>query len=82
MTNLWAAEWRSKNIQDGESRHILYDNCLPALFRTRRECREYIKARYGYIAHCPDLQTEPHGWKVPKAIKVDILRQEIPCGRN
>jgi len=71
--NIWAAEWHSKNRLDGERRHIIYDNCLPALFRTRRECREFIKDTYGYIAERPDLQIEPHGWRVPHAIKVKII---------
>jgi len=72
MTNLWAAEWRSKNLLDGERRHIIYKDLLPALFRTRRECRSFIKERYGYIANRPDLRNEPHGWRTPQAVKVKL----------
>jgi len=74
MANLWAAEWHSKNLLDGERRHIIYNNCLPALFRTRRECREFIKDKYGYIAERPDLRDEPHGWLLPQAVKVIITK--------
>ena len=75
MANLRAAEWHSKNHLDGEKRHILYDNLLPALFRTRQKCRDYIKEGYGYIADRPDLRAEPHGWRMPQAIKVKITKQ-------
>ena len=74
MVNLWAAEWYSKNLLDGERRHIINLNCLPALFRTRRECRAFIKEKYGYIAERPDLRVEPHGWRMPQAVKVEIIK--------
>jgi len=74
MVYLWAAEWHSKNYLDGDRRHIIYENLLPALFKTRRECRAFIKEKYGYIAERPDLQAEPHGWRTPKAVKVIISK--------
>jgi len=70
--SLWGALWRSNNILDGKKAHIIYDNLLPALFGTRHECREFIRRRYGYIADRPDLQDEPHGWKMPIPVKVKI----------
>ena len=74
MRNLWAAQWHSKNRLDGETRHIINgDFCLPVLFRTRRECREFIQKHYGYIKEREDLRREPHGWRLPKAIKVQVL---------
>ena len=76
MVNLWAAEWHSNNELDGECRHIIYENCLPALFRKRKECRAFIKDKYGYIADRPDLRAEPHGWRIPQAVKVEIIIQE------
>mgnify|MGYP001575301697 CR=1 FL=1 len=72
MTTIWAGQWHSKNTLDGETRHILFENFLPVLFHTRRECREYIKEKYGYIKDREDLRSEPHGWRVPKAIRVVI----------
>jgi len=78
MSNLWAAEWHSKNRPDGKTRHLLYyrETCLPALFRTRRACREWIKKKYGYIATREDLRAEPHGWRMPQAIKVKVVKIE------
>lgn len=71
---LWAAQWHSFNQLDGNRKHIITgDDCLPKLFRTRQECREYIKEKFGYIPERPDLRAEPHGWRTPTAIKVIIL---------
>jgi len=72
--NLWAAEWHSNSLLDGENRHLIFHNYLPALFRTRRECRTFIKERYGYIAERKDLREEPHGWRLPQAVKVEIIK--------
>jgi hypothetical protein len=70
---IWAGQWHSFNRLDGDVRHILYENNLPKLFRTRKLCREFIKEKYGYIAERQDLQKEPHGWCMPKAIKVNVV---------
>ena len=71
--NLWAGQWYSHNRLDGVRKHILYgNNCLPVLFGTRKECREYIEKNYGYIKNRKDLREEPHGWRLPRAIKVNI----------
>lgn len=78
MINIWAAEWHSRNSLDGDRRYIILGNdCLPLLFRTRRECRAFIKEKYGYIADRPDLRAEPHGWQMPQAIKVKVFYNEI-----
>ncbi|MFA5386041.1 MAG: hypothetical protein WC364_15530 [Eubacteriales bacterium] len=72
MMNLWAAEWRAKN-KDGETKHLVYDSrCIPELFRTRQECREWIEEKYGYIKTRKDLREEPFGWRLPVAVKVHI----------
>ena len=73
MRNLWAGQWYSHNRLDEVRKHILHDNCLPTLFRTRRECREYIKGKYGYIKDRKDLREEPHGWRLPRAVKVELV---------
>ena len=70
----WAALWRSKNLLDGERKHIINkDDFLPALFRTRREAREFIDQEYGYIRTRRDLREEPHGWKIPIPVRVKIV---------
>jgi hypothetical protein len=77
MGNLWAAEWYQHNQLDGITRRIVYDDrCLPALFRTRRECRDYITEKYGYIKTRKDLRQEPHGWRLPYPVKVEISNVE------
>ncbi len=69
---IWAAQWYSKNKLDGVSQYIIFQNGLPVLFRTRRECRDYIKLNYGYIADREDLRDEPHGWRLPRPVKVVV----------
>ena len=74
MVDMWAGEWHSNSLLDGERRHILYENRFPALFHTRRACREYINDKYGYIKTRPDLRTEPHGWRMPQPVKVEVVK--------
>lgn len=69
---LWAAKWIIENALDGRSERILYEHCLPRLFTTRDACRCWIAEKYGYIADRPDLKTEPHGWRLPKAVEVTV----------
>lgn len=68
----WAALWRSKNQLDGLNEHLLFEDCLPKLFRTRLESRQWIEEKYGYIRNRADLMAAPHGWKMPIAIRVEI----------
>ena len=70
--NIWAAQWRSNNQRDGISKYIINENCKPALFRTRKECRQFIESHYGYIARREDLQQEPFGWQMPIPVKVKV----------
>lgn len=70
---LWAAQWHSRNKTEGDKKHICYENCMPVIFRTRAEARKWIELRYGFIKTRPDLKQEPHGWRLPRAIKVGII---------
>lgn len=70
---LWGAFWQSRNAQEGHIKHPLYRDGVPALFRTRREAREWIESRYGYIRNRPDLRAEPHGWRMPIPVKAGIV---------
>lgn len=76
---LWAAEWHEKSQLDGERRYILWENLLPALFRSRKECREFIKKKYGYISTRQDLRQEPFGWRMPQPVKVKVVKLAIPA---
>lgn len=69
---IWAALWKSKNRLDGVTRYIIYKDCKPVLFMTRKEARGWINKNYGYIKTRKDLRAEPHGWRLPEAIKVKI----------
>ena len=82
MVNLWAAEWNSRNKLDGVSRHIIYDKCLPKLFRTRESCRIWIDRNYGYIRDRKDLRAEPHGWRIPNAVKVRVIKASRLTGEG
>ena len=70
----WALEWRSVSRLDGDSRHLIHDKDtnLPLLFKTRAQARQHAEASYGYIRARPDLQQEPHGWRMPRAVTVAI----------
>jgi hypothetical protein len=67
----WGLLWRSVNQIDGTTEHLIYENCLPVLFQTCTEARDYAKRKYGYILR-PDLRAEPFGWRLPKAVRVEI----------
>lgn len=66
----WVAQWESRNKLDGLRRFFIGSGWT--LFRTHAQCRDYIKEHYGYIAKRPDLRREPHGWKMPKPVKVTV----------
>lgn len=68
----WAILWRSENRLDGLSEHLVLDprGRLPLLFKTRAEARQHIAGHWGYIRHRPDLRAEPHGWRMPLAVRV------------
>ena len=69
----WAVLWRSDNRLDGRTRRFMLNgDWNPVLLRTRAEARQWVRKHYGYIAQRPDLQTEPHGWKMPLPVKVRV----------
>lgn len=70
----WGLQWYSRNRLDGESRYLLWDGpTIPLLYRTRREARLDALRRYGYIKTRVDLRTEPHGWRLPRPIRVTLV---------
>jgi len=76
----WGVRWESKNAIDGVQRYLI-GSCgvppIPLMFETKRECLEYIKANYGYIRTRKDLRDEPHGWRVPKAIRIEVTVKDL-----
>jgi hypothetical protein len=77
MSSLWGAKWISDCRLDGHCEHLLYENLLPALFKTRREARAFIEKKYGYIRHRPDLRREPHGWRMPQPVRVTVAMADL-----
>lgn len=77
MTTRWAIKWQSRNNLDGYTSHIIWNGLCPFLFRTRREAREFIAYRYGFINEHPELKQEPFGWFMPKAVKVRVTVKEL-----
>lgn len=74
VTGLWAAKWSQTNTLDGHREHLcLWHLRAPTLFQTRAECREFIEKEYGYIRTRPDLRSEPHCWRVPQAVRVQVV---------
>ena len=73
MTTRWALLWRSRNSLDGLREHIIYENCLPALFLSRQKARDWRDERYGYIRKRPDLRAKPYGWRLPLPVRVNIV---------
>lgn len=71
-TNYWGVLWRYENKLDGKRSHLLHENGLPVVFRTRRRAIDHIKDKFGYLHMRPDLKAEPHGWKMPVPIKITI----------
>lgn len=75
----WAVLWRSQCRLDGKTERLIGCPAPPwvQLFPTRRLAREFIAERYGYIRERPDLQVEPHGWKVPIPVKVRVSAERV-----
>lgn len=75
---IWVLQWNSENELDGLSRHFINTNGLPALFRTRAEARAFANEHWGYIKTRPDLRGQPHGWRMPRAIRAKIAAIASP----
>ena len=67
----WGVRWRNTGFSPAE--HIMYENRLPVLFRTRAEARAWIDKKYGYIRGRKDLHDWPHGWSIPQPIRVKVV---------
>jgi hypothetical protein len=81
-TTGWGIQWHSKNLLDGRTEHLCGRARIdghPAIsgykimvFASRKDARDYLKTEFGYIAKRSDLKTEPHGWEVPRVVKVKV----------
>jgi hypothetical protein len=64
--------WTLKWVSLGDT-HIMWHECQPLLFRTKREARDYAEREYGYIKERQDLRMPPHNWRMPKPVRVDVI---------
>lgn len=63
-----------KTKASGEPSWIQWDyrTNKPLLFKTRRECREYIEKEWGYQRTRDDLKRPPHNCLMPLPIRVRV----------
>ena len=76
----WGVLWRSENLLDGKVEQLVFASerqLGPALFRTRDSARRYRDKHYGYIRDRADLQKEPHGWKLPRVVRVRATYEPV-----
>ena len=75
----WAIQKRSQCRLDGYREFLDHEPIrgLPIVFRTRSQAREYLEERYASWRNRPDLKREPHGWKMPRVVKVKITVCEL-----
>jgi hypothetical protein len=69
----WGVWWQAKTSDEG---HLVCENCIPVLFETKREAKEYIDKKFDYIRHRKDLRIAPHYWRSSKPVRVIIQRKE------
>ena len=77
MSVHWGVEWHEKNRVDGDQRAIMWADGKPLTFRTRQAARDYIAKTFGYIRWRDDLRREPHGWRVPQAVRIKIYVEKV-----
>ena len=81
----WAILFASDNVIDGKrahlgggagrSRHEAFMGYRTMAFATRAAARRHINENYACFSR-PDLRAEPHGWKMPKAVRVKIMIEQ------
>lgn len=78
----WAAEWYSCSKHSGVSRYLIRESGVPVLFRTKQLAKEWIDKHYGYIRHRESLRREPHGWRLPRPVRVEIKTSNSPTAKK
>jgi len=74
----WALLWSDRSFSRKiVGKHFEFENCLPKFFNRRKEARDYVKEKYGYMKERKDLRTYPHFWRMPNIVKVHITIEEI-----
>ena len=75
MTTRWAVQWNKQFYFDGEfgSKY----GSRPLLFPTRKKATEYIREEWGFIRNREDLRRPPYNWRMPKAVRVEVILREV-----
>lgn len=80
--SIWAAQWHSRSRQEGDTRHILGENCLPMLFRTREKAEFFLK-RLGQREYdllnmrAQTIDKHPDIWGITLYLKEQIRKLEL-----
>lgn len=70
----WGILHRKENKLDGKKSWLRCDRtCMPEMFQTREEAREFISVNLKSTYSRPELKIEPHGWKMPIPVKIEII---------
>jgi len=75
MSKRWAVKWDELFHYDR-----LFESefgSRPLLFPTKAKAKAYIKDKWGYILDRPDLRRPPHNWRMPKAVMVKVILEEV-----
>lgn len=75
----WSVRWHQAGAHPDE--HIVYENCMPVMFRTRAEARSWIEKKFGYIRQREDLRSFPYQWRIPTPIRVQVV-ENFPTAPN
>ncbi len=74
----WALLWHSENQLNGVTEHLMGPGSLPVvgpgpmLFSTYKQARQYLRDNYTYLKTREDLRREPHGWRMPRIVRVSV----------
>jgi len=77
MKKIWGVLWIQKGSIDGDCESLVYKDCKPVMFSTKRECKKFIDETYKFITARKDLRRYPHGWRLPKPVKLRINYQRV-----
>ena len=84
----WAVKWHGHFHFDGafSSEWFALDSFVfgsrPLLFTTRAKARTYIDEKWGYIRTRTDLRQPPHNWRMPVAVRVQVIFRETVKGKR
>lgn len=75
----WGVKWSTTaKCIDGKTEHLYGVGKVNGLmFATRADTRQYISLNWGYIKTRSDLRDHPHGWNMPKAVRISVTVTEI-----